>query len=69
MELSANTRFTLTLDSKELRLIIASLYGGLKDQQKEEALALQKRLVDTRAVVLTHMANEAKKYANNLEGG
>lgn len=67
MELKMNISYHVTLTNEELRLVVAALYGGLKADQLEAALALQKRLVESRAQQASQMAKAHAAYARNLE--
>ena len=52
--------FVMQLNSEELRLIVAALHGGLKEDQIQPALDLQKRIVEMRATKLKTMYEQAQ---------
>jgi hypothetical protein len=66
MQLMPKLQFHLIVDSQELRLILAGLWGGLKDVQKPQALELQRKLAEQRSAALASMAEAAEDYCDNV---
>lgn len=69
MSIDMKAEYVLKLNVDELRLIMSALYGKLRPEQKEPALALQKQIAETRAQKLSQMAESAEKYLADINEG
>ena len=69
MSVDTKVEYVLKLNVEELRLVLSALYGKLRPEQKEPALALQKQIAEIRAQKLSQMAESAGKYLADINEG
>ena len=59
--------FSLSLSKEEFRLISKALRGALRDEDKEPALELQKKMLRDKHEILRQAINESQKAIDNID--